>query len=316
MCWHNRIELMHAYRPLAVVLLLTILADTDCSGNTRTAQAQPSQTKAAAFTAGRPATILIGQSWLGLWQGGKLVKRVATPQWQFNAARLSPDGSAVEIAAYPNPPSTTTTESATVLRYDARTLTLLGQKSDADAGNWQPLPPPVGTDDPSPVDTPAGLTLRPGETLLSAFTNRVLTATRGKAGTDLQVRTAAGAPVGTSHPVAGGTVHAALSPDGTTAAAFTKPAGKATRWLGQVWDVASGKAIPAPSLSVDDGAGRENQAPRALACLLPRGEGAILSYIGAPADRGSEFLSFSMDDKAAPLDAPYVMTCLSAGPAQ
>ena len=267
--------------------------------------------------AAAPATILIGQSWLGLWQDGKLVRRANEAGWQFNAARLSADGATVEIAAYRTGASASGGgDAATVMRYDSRTLALLGKVRNPSAGQWQPLPPPVGTDAPALPKAPATLHIETGETLVAANAAAVLTAAlAGKDGTILRLRLAGdGNALGTPHRLPPGDWRAALSPDGSTVAAFVRPATAVGRaWPGEAWDGASGKAIEARGLSVDDGTLRESGAARALACLLPHGQGAIFTYVGAPADRYSEYESFGPGTgPAVRLDTPYVMSCLAA----
>ncbi len=266
--------------------------------------------------AAAPATILIGQSWLGLWQDGKLLRRADEDGWQFNAARLSADGATVEIAAYPTGASASGGDAAIVMRFDSRTLALLGKVRDPSAGQWRPPPPPVGTDTPAAPEAPASVHIEAGETLVAASAAVVLTAApAGKDGTVLQLRAADGKALGAPRRLPPGDWRAALSPDGSTVAAFVRPAKADGRaWPGEAWDAASGKAIAAPGLSIDDGASRESGAARALACLLPHGQGAIVTYIGAPADRYSEYEPFGPGAApAAPLDTPYVMSCLAAG---
>ncbi|MGO4870236.1 MAG: hypothetical protein ACLPGW_06430 [Roseiarcus sp.] len=268
--------------------------------------------------AAAPATILIGQSWLGLWQDGKLVRRVDEAAWQFNAARLSADGATVEIAAYPTDALASGGDAATVMRFDRRTLALLGKVRDPSAGQWRPQPPPVGTDTPAAPEAPASLHIEAGETLVAASAAVVLTAApAGKDGTVLQLRTADGKALGAPRRLPPGDWRAALSPDGSTVAAFVRPAAADGRaWPAEAWDAASGKAIAAPGLSIDDGASRESGAARALACLLPHGQGAIITYVGAPADSYSEYVPFGPGaGPAAPLDTPYVMSCLATGAA-
>jgi hypothetical protein len=245
--------------------------------------------------AGSPAsprgTILLGQSWLGLWRGGRLVASREQPGWQFNAARLSADGRFVQIAAYPSGGSD---GGVTVLRFDARTLAPSGKAPDAQAANWDPLPSPLGTDMRIPDATAPG---------------GALVATPAAGGTMLAPRDT---KTGASHHLPKGVWRAAVSPDGSTAAAFARPAASGARWPGQAWSTRTGQPIAATGLSIDDGSGRDNGAARSLACLLPNGEGAIFTYVGAPADSHSEYQPFGpYAGRAVPLKGPYVMTCLA-----
>jgi hypothetical protein len=290
-------------RHVVTVLLVTALAATDYG--IVHAQRSASDTPAPA-TSAAPATILIGETWLGLWRNGKVAKRVDEAGWQISAARLSSDGNVIEVAAFANPTRGTQDETATVFRFDAHTLAALGQVKDPNAGNWPPLAAPIGTDEPTLPEPTATPQLKVGETVIADNGVMLLT----KAGATLQARTSAGVATGAAHHIAAGEVRAALSPDGSTAATFAKPTNKAKAWPGEAWDIATGKLV-ATGLSIDDGTGRDNQAARALACLLPQGEGAIFTLVGAPADRVSEFQRFGSGTKPVTLDTPYVMTCVT-----
>ena len=140
-----------------------------------------------------------------------------------------------------------------MLRFDLARLRLTGTVKARDAGNWPPLPAPVGTD--------------------------------GDPGNDRRI---------------------VRAPDESVVATFARPASGAV-WRGNV-TAANGRPAIRQKLDIDDGSTRENGAALALACLLPRGEGAIMTYLGPPADRYSEFVGAGR--KAQRLSAPYVMTCV------
>lgn len=302
---------------LAACVAIWLLA---CSGCERSVPLPPPAQAGSAVAApgpdAGPVTLLVGPSWLGLWQGGKLQRRVDAVDWNFNAVHLSADGKAIEVAAYPSNDSGRAADAPGVLRYDAHTLEALGRTADAAAGAWRPLPAPLGTDSPDlPVgpSAPAASAVEAGSTLVAVRGEAWLTAASAAAGgTRLQVRDAAGQTVGPAHTIAGAVWRAALSPDGSTVAAFTPGADKRQAWPGMAWAAATGQTLATPGFSVDDGSARENGAPRTLACLLPRGEGAIFTYLGAPADRWSEFLPFAPGaGTAIRLDTPWVMGCIS-----
>jgi hypothetical protein len=261
---------------IRVALILALLI-----GMTGCASAQPGRPD--------PAVVLLGQSWVGLWRDGKMVAMQEKPGWQFQAARLTGDGATVEITAYPvDRPDAP----VTVFRFDTDRLAAGGRRAEAAAAQWPPLAAPLGTD------------LRVPDAARPEGPMRVATDVEG-------VRvTRAGATGGRRLPP--GSWRIAMSPDGSTAAAFARPTAGDGAWPGTVWDIRTGRDIAAPGLGIDDGSARENGAARSLACLLPRGEGAILTYIGAPADRSSEYLPFGKAGATAvPLSTPYVVTCLA-----
>lgn len=311
--WRNPIS---RALPAVVTAAWLLLGGVGCDRS-----GHPTQVPAAYPAAGSgPTTLLVGQSWLGLWQGGKLQRRVTADGWQFNAARLSPDGTTVEVVAYPTSDKTGAGDTPSVFRYTWRTLALLSRQPDPTAGQRQPLPPPVGTDTafvPSPPTQPGIPNLEAGADLVAIQGATWLTAASATGdGTVLRVRSADGKPIGPMHALASIEWRAALSPDGSTVAVFTRGQAAGQAWRGTAWVAASGQTISAPGLTIDDGSERENGAPRALACLLPHGEGAIFTYVGAPADRYSEFQSFAPGaGSAAKLDTPWVMGCLSLGDA-
>lgn len=218
------------------------------------------------------ATVLIGQSWIGLWRGGRVVASRTVTGWRFGAARLSPDGRMVEIAA-------TRTDAAqggdTILRFDIRTLKPRAQGRDprlADA----PVRTPIGTDTGIPDD-------------------RAALAGAGREGGRM----------------AESTDRVVLSADGAMAAMFAPPPEPGAPWPGRTARLKDGQAQSAHGLFIDDGTRRDNGAARSLACLLPRGEGAIFTYIGAPADRESEYQPLTPGAAPVPLKTPYVMSCLA-----
>ncbi|NTV95814.1 MAG: hypothetical protein HGA75_10405 [Thiobacillus sp.] len=218
------------------------------------------------------------------------------------------------MAAYPAADKTGDNDIPSVLRYDLRTLALLGQKPDSTAGQWPPLPSPVGIDNFFVPEQPKS-NLAAGTRVIAVQGATWLTAasTTG-GGTVLQVYSADGKPIGPAHTLGSTEWRAALSPDGSTVAVFTPGQAAGQAWNGMAWAAATGLAIVAPDLMIDDGSARENGAPRALACLLPHAEGAIFTYVGAPADRYSEFQSFTPNTgPATQLDTHWVMGCLSAG---
>ena len=218
------------------------------------------------------ATVLIGQSWLGLWRGGRVVLSRAVDGWTFGAARLSRDGRTVEVAAN----RADAAESGdTILRFDARTLAPRGQGVDATLAAAD-VRAPIGVDPDVPDDRAA--LMQTGQPRLPRIkpSDRVV-----------------------------------LSPDGTVVALFVKPAQAGAVWRGVATQRNSARTLTSPGLSIDDGSQRENGAARALACLLPRGEGAIFTYIGQPADRASEFQSFAAHARPVVLRGPYVMSCLA-----
>jgi hypothetical protein len=152
-------------------------------------------------------TILIGQSWLGLWRDGKLVRRADEAGWQFNAARLLPDGEAVEIAAYPMDTSASGGDAATVMRFDSGTLALVGKVRDPSAGQWRPLPPPVGT------GAAVSGQIEAGEQRVAANGAVVLSAAPvGKKATVLWLRAADGKALGAPHRLPPGDWRLARSP--------------------------------------------------------------------------------------------------------
>ncbi|MEN3748859.1 hypothetical protein TPR58_16915 [Sphingomonas sp. HF-S3] len=236
------------------------------------ALAAPVPVAAQRWTAPQQATILIGQSWLGLWRGGRVAASRTMTGWQFGAARLTPDGRMVEIAA-------TRTDAAqggdTILRFDARTLSPRGQGRDPVLAA-APVRTPIGTDTGMADD-------------------RAALARAGRDGGRL----------------AGPNDRVVLSADGKTVAMFAPSPEPGAPWTGRAARLHDGHALSAAGLFIDDGSRRETGAARALACLLPRGEGAIFTYIGAPADRVSEYQAFTPRAAPVPLKMPYVMSCLS-----
>ena len=306
-CWPDWTE----RRRLPALLLVAGLALAGCQRSAPGVVAQASADAA-------PDTLLFGPAWLGIWQGGRLVNRVDAGTWVYSAVRLSADGQTVEVAAYPANAATGNTDaaSATVLSYQRGTLELVTQTLDPQAGQWQPLPPPVGTDGtfaPVQAARPGAPLLEAGTALIAISATASLTAAPGAQGaTLLQARSADGQPVGPARSVAGAQWRAAMSPDGSTVAAFTPGAQTDQPWSGMAWTARTGVTLTTPGLTIDDGSGRENGAARALACLLPGGAGAIFSYIGAPADRYSEFQPFGPEAGGATrLDAPWVLGCLA-----
>ncbi|TCJ11612.1 hypothetical protein EZJ19_15175 [Parasulfuritortus cantonensis] len=298
-------------RPLLAVAAWLLTGAVGCDRPAPKAQVPAASTVADS----RPVTLLVGQSWLGLWQAGQLRCRADAVGWQFNAVRLSSDGMAVEVAAYATADKAGEDATPSVLRYELRTLAPLGRQPDPTAGRWQPLPPPVGTDTAFVPPQPGAADLETGARLVAVQGTGSLVATPADGGgTVLQVRGADGKPIGPGHLLAGAEWRAALSPDGSTAVVFRPGREAGQAWHGLVWLAATGRTIPAPGLGIDDGSVRENGAPRAMACLLPQGEGAIFTYIGAPADRYSEFQSLAPGPSpATKLDTPWVMGCLSPG---
>ena len=209
-------------------------------------------TLATARPVPNPATLLVGQSWLGRWQGGKLVAQADEPAWQFNSIRRSPDGKAIEVAAYPaDRDLAIDAASVRVLRFDPLTLRRIGERTDPTAAQWQPVPAPVGI---------------------------------------AQARI--------------------KSPDGALIAIFARPRRHGAPWVGRVRDLRNGRTIAAQGLSIDQGLTRDPPVNRSIACLLPQGEGAIMTYLGAPADGYSEYLPFKHGRKAVELQTPYVKSCL------
>lgn len=243
----------------------------------------------------KPTTILIGQSWLGLWRDGKLVASREEAGWQFNAVQLSRDAKTVQVAAYRK---NGRAEPITVLTFDTGHLTPGARKTDPKAAAWPPLPAPLQTDMSVPDAT------APGAALVS---------TSVAGGTMLRLRNAQRSADSPSefHLLPKGEWRTAISPDGSIAAAFGKPASQNAAWPGQAWNTKNGQAIPTQGLTIDDGSTRENGASRTLACLLPQGEGAIFTYLGTPADNASEYQPSGPDtSRATALKTPYVMTCL------
>lgn len=279
------------------------------------ASAAASAPVAATTATASPAVILVGASWIGLWVDGKVQRETQQPGWQFNAARLAPDGSVLEVAAYAAKPAAIDDGAATVLRFNTRTLALLGSERNAQAGQWPPLPAPVGIDTPEAPDAPPGFALLPGAKVAAVAGDRLLTALPDAArGMTVQPWQANGQGIGPPQTLPPGDWRLALSPDGRSAAAFLRgTAARGAAWAARVWDLASGQTLPSPGLAIDDGGARPDGAARALACLLPQGAGAIVTYLGAPADRRSEFVPFSPPGAAAVrLDTPYVTSCLQA----
>ncbi|PXA91108.1 hypothetical protein DMC47_26285 [Nostoc sp. 3335mG] len=236
------------------------------------ALAAPSPVAAQRRSAPEPVTVLIGQSWIGLWRGGRVVASRTVTGWQFGAARLSADGRMVEIAA-------TRSDAAqggdTILRFDIRTLKPRAQGRDPRL-TAAPVRTPIGTDAGVPDD-------------------REALARTGREGGRM----------------AGPTDRVVLSADGVMVAMFAPSAEPGAPWSGRVMRLKDGQAQSAPGLFIDDGTRRDNGAARSLACLLPRGEGAIFTYIGAPADRESEYQPLTPGAAPVPLKTPYVMSCLA-----
>lgn len=230
----------------------------------------------ASAARGRPATapsatVLIGQSWLGLWRGGRVVTSRMLDGWQFGAARLSRDGRTVEVAAY----RTDAAERGdTILRFDARTLAPRGRGVDP-AMTTAEVRAPIGVYTNVPDDSAALARAKPGS----------------------RPRTAAGDRV-------------VMSPDGGVVAVFVRPTQAGAAWPGTATRLGAPRALASPGLFIDDGSRRENGSARALACLLPRGEGAIFTYLGQPADGVSEFQAFAPGARPVELKGPYVMSCL------
>lgn len=218
-----------------------------------------------------PTTILIGQNWLGLWRGGRVEASRDLTGWQLGASRLSRDGRTLEVSAE----RVNAAESkATVLLFDAQTLTPRGRRTDPQAA-YGDFRAPIGPELDRPDDS-AKLRRMP-----------------------------AGMP-------SGGTRRVAVSPDGGTAAVFVRPAAAGAPWPGKAFDLRTGRALVAPGLSIDEGTRQENGAYQEIGCLLPRGEGVIYTFIGAPADRWSAFQRFESRAGPVQLSTPYVMGCLTA----
>lgn len=262
-------------RSFTLVLLLGVVATAGPSA------AAPPQSR---------GVVLIGLDWIGLWRDGRVVASHDEPNWAFQAARLSADKKTIEVVAYADHQD----RSATVtLHFDARTLAPGPRTTDRAAGDWPTLVTPIDPDPRAPDATAS---------------NGALVAIRSAGG--LVVKPRAG---GVAHPLPGGTWRMAVSPDGSTAAAFAKPSAAHAPWRGRAWNTRTGRRIVAPGLTIDDGARRDNNASRGMGCLLPDGAGAIFTYVGAPADRWSEYQAFgARAGKPVELKTSYVMACIIA----
>ncbi|WP_425228373.1 hypothetical protein [Sphingomonas sp.] len=166
-----------------------------------------------------------------------------------------------------------TESESVVLLFDARTLAPRGQRIDAEASGWA-VRTPIGTDRGVPDD------------------RRLLP--RGLAAR------------------AGNLSRVVVSPDRRTAAVFTPPPRAGMAWPGRRWDLTSGRSLTGVPLTINDGSTSETGLARAVACLLPRGEGVIYTLEGPPADRVSQFQSFLRRYGAITLRTRYVMSCLAA----
>lgn len=103
-----------------------------------------------------------------------------------------------------------------------------------------------------------------------------------------------------------------LSADGATMAMFAPATTTGAPWRGRLLDATTARPLAGEAPIIDDGGTRENGAARAVACLLPRGEGVIYTLLGAPADRVSEYQRFAAGATPVTLTTDYVMSCLAA----
>lgn len=224
---------------------------------------------AAAGERAPTATVLLGQSWLGLWRGGRVAVQRPVPGWTLAAARLR--GAMIEVAATRDDAAVS---DDTVLFFDARTLAPRGRGHDAALARAEGRAP-IGTDT-GVADDRAALPDRAARALAAARSDRVV-----------------------------------LSADRARAAVFVPPATAGAPWRGHILDTATARPLKGRAPIIDDGSARENGAARAIACLLPRGEGVIYTLLGAPADRVSQYQRFTGGSAPVTLTVPYVMSCLA-----
>ncbi len=255
-----------------------------------------------------PATILLGQSWLGRWQDDRLIAQVAEYDWQFSAVRLSSDRQTIEVAAYPaNRDLLVDDTSVRVLRFDPVTLRRVDIETDVAAVQWMLMGTPVRAGDGGPSKIEGAprnvVAIAPG--IASASVDR-LPRPRFLIVRDLQGRI-----IGRSIPLAANIGRVALSPDGELVVTFTRKRPDSGIWRGQVRVVRTGRERPAPGLAIDIHQRRDPLVDRGIACLLPGGNGAIITYLGAPADSYSKYLPFKRG-RSRTLDTPYVRTCIVA----
>lgn len=245
-----------------------------------------------AAAAPSPATILVGQFWIGVWRDGRLLASHVEPARQIAGVRIH--SGALEVAyraeANPNAPPI-------VRRFDAATLHPLAAAGASDPNSWPMIESSASTDLGIPDAT------RPGGPL---------TVVHGATGDSVRLR-GSSAP---AHMLPAGSWRYALSPDASTAAAFRKPSSPGAPWRAMVWNARTGHPLAAKGMFIDDGssrAGKDFEGPRELACLLPNGTGAIFTYAGPPADRLSEYQPAN-GGRARQLDlkGDYVADCLSA----
>jgi hypothetical protein len=260
----------------------------------------------------KAVTILIGENWIGQLEGLKITAQTELTDVQITAARINPDKGSIDVIAYPDARAggTTDPDRAQITRFGLPGLSLLGTVSDVGAQNTisQPL---LSVD--SDISPPATAMALSADERLIDMNNGFALVERKRAGKIIvTVRDAAlGTVIGYPHENRSAVLAGRVSPDGASAITYTRSTTQKGHWEGQARNMRTGQALPSAGLDIDDGATRELSQARHLACVLPGADGAIFTYIGQPADRYSEIVSFIQGtSKITRLDSPYVTQCL------